>query len=299
MSRTVGMSAAFARSRKSATVRRLAGPQVTLHFAQSLDGCIGLGSGRERAILSSEEGVVSAHRARCQHDAVLVGIDTVLHDDPRLTARGSQGAQPLRVVLDSELRLPLTARLLQANEAAGGVLIFGCAERAPADRRRQLEAAGAVVLLTSADRQRRVVLLEALEALAARGVQRLLVEGGARVLTSFLQAGLAARAEIEIAPLWLGAPQRRACASWAWVSSARRQGSNAWRSRAWAKACCCAATSFTRQESRKWSGVSCGSRLPGRSSCAGRPGRARVGTSACARAGVRDQPGHGAAFVSG
>jgi len=184
----------------------VARPLVTLHFAQSLDGRIGLGPGAERAILSSEEGVVSAHRARSEHDAVLVGIETVLHDDPKLTARGTERAQPLRVVLDSELRLPKAARLLAAAEGAGKVLIFGCAERASAARRRQLEAVGAEVWLTSADRHGRVALPEALEALAARGVRRLLVEGGAKVLTSFLQAGLADRAQIEIAPLWLGAP---------------------------------------------------------------------------------------------
>jgi riboflavin-specific deaminase-like protein len=184
----------------------VARPLVTLHFAQSLDGRIGLGPGSERALLSSEEGVVSAHRARSEHDAVLVGIETALHDDPRLTARGAELPQPLRVVLDSELRLPVAARLLAAEEGAGKVLVFGCSQRAATPRRQKLEAAGAEVWLTAADGNGRVALLEALEVLAARGVRRLLVEGGAKVLTSFLQAGLAERAEIEIAPLWLGAP---------------------------------------------------------------------------------------------
>ena len=184
----------------------MARPLVTLHFAQSLDGRIGLGPGSERAVLSSEAGVVCAHRARSEHDAVLVGIETALHDDPRLTARGTKGSQPLRVVLDSELRLPLGARLLAPDDSAGPVLIFGCADRAPAGRRRDLEAKGALVVLTSADRNGQVALVEALDALAARGVKRLLVEGGAKVLTSFLGAGLAERAEIELAPLWLGAP---------------------------------------------------------------------------------------------
>ena len=184
----------------------MAEPLVTLHFAQSLDGRIGLGPGAERAILSSEEGVVAAHLARAEHDAVLVGIETVLHDDPRLNARGEARKQPLRVVLDSELRLPLGARLLAPDAAAGEVVIFGCAERASKERQRQLQDSGATVLLTSADRQGRVALGEALQALAARGVERLLVEGGAKVLTSFLQARLAKRAQIEIAPLWLGVP---------------------------------------------------------------------------------------------
>lgn len=184
----------------------MARPLVTLHFAQSLDGRIGLGPTSERAILSTEEGVLCAHHARREHDAVLVGIETVLHDDPRLTVRGAGPAQPLRVVLDSELRLPLAARLLAPENGAGKVLIFGCAERASTTRRRELEAAGAAVRLTSADGYGRVALLEVLDELAARGVKRLLVEGGAQVLTSFLQAGVAQRAEIEIAPLWLGAP---------------------------------------------------------------------------------------------
>ena len=184
----------------------MACPLVTLHFAQSLDGRIGLGPERDRALLSSEAGVVVAHQARSLHDAVLVGIETVLHDDPLLTARGMPGPQPLRVVLDSALRLPLGARLLRADRTAGRVIVFGSAERVTAERRRELEAANAEVCLTSADRDGRVALVEALELLAARGVKRLLVEGGAKVLTSFLLAGLAVRAEIEIAPLWLGAP---------------------------------------------------------------------------------------------
>lgn len=181
-------------------------PLVTLHFAQSLDGKIGLGPQSERAVLSSEEGLLCAHQARSEHDAVLVGVETVLHDDPQLTARGVGQAQPLRVVLDSGLRVSLGSRLLAPERGAGKVLIFGCTERASPGRRRELEAAGAEVLLTSAEQTGRVALPTVLDALAARGVKRLLVEGGAKVLTSFLQAGLAQRAEVEIAPLWLGAP---------------------------------------------------------------------------------------------
>jgi len=176
-----------------------------LHFAQSLDGRIGLGRERERAMLSSELGVVSAHQARCRHDAVLVGIETVLHDDPLLTVRVAEGAQPLRVVLDSDLRLPRGARLLVPDSDAGPVLVFGSMARATPARRRELEAMGAEVFLTPPNEDGCVELRDALDVLGERGVQRLLVEGGAKVLTSFLRAGLAQRAEIEIAPLWLGA----------------------------------------------------------------------------------------------
>ncbi len=184
----------------------MARPLVTLHFAQSLDGRIGLGSEHERTILSSAQGVACAHRARAEHDAVLVGIETVLHDDPWLTVRAGDGQQPTRVVLDSALRLPLGARLLSAGEGVGAVLVFGAATRAAPERQAALERAGALVHLTEADAEGRVSLAAVLEALAARGVKRLLVEGGGKVLTSFLRERAADRAEIEVLPCFLGAP---------------------------------------------------------------------------------------------
>ena len=179
---------------------------VTLHFAQSLDGRIGLGKDRPRALLSCEEGVARAHLARSRHDAVLVGVETLLHDDPLLTARAPGGAQPVRVVLDSALRTPPGARLLAAPQPACPALIIGCAERADGMRRQALERAGAEVQLSSASQDGRVQLTEALGLLAARGVRNLLVEGGAQVLTAFLRARLATHAEVEVAPVWLGAP---------------------------------------------------------------------------------------------
>ena len=184
----------------------MARPLVTLHFAQSLDGRIGLGAGCERTILSSAEGVAAAHRARAEHDAVLVGIETVLHDDPWLTVRAGGGQQPTRVVLDSSLRLPLSARLLSSGERAAPVLVFGAAARAAPERQAALERAGAFVQLTEADAEGRVSLTAVLEALAARGVKRLLVEGGGKVLTSFLRERAADRAEIELSPCFLGSP---------------------------------------------------------------------------------------------
>lgn len=181
-------------------------PLVTLHFAQSLDGRIGFGPETERALLSSAEGMSNAHRARARNDAVLIGIRTLLHDNPLLTARGGEARQPLRVVLDSELRLPPTARLLEPRDAAGQVLVFGSRERAGRERQQVLERAGAQVHLTRPDDVGRVGLPEVLEELAARGVERLLVEGGAGVITSFLRSRLATRVELEVAPWLLGAP---------------------------------------------------------------------------------------------
>lgn len=136
---------------------------------------------------------------------MLIGIETLLHDDPLLTVRVGAGPQPLRVVLDSHLRAPLGARLFGAEPSAGRVVMFGSTSRATSERRRALEARGAQVVLTEPDECGRVRLEQALDELGAAGVSRLLVEGGAKVLTSFLRAGLAERAEIEVAPVWLGA----------------------------------------------------------------------------------------------
>lgn len=178
-------------------------PLVTLHFAQSLDGRIGFDHG-ERAIGTSAEGIVRAHRARSEHDAVLVGINTVLLDDPLLTVRECTGPQPRRVVLDSRLRLPISARLLISQDSSE-VLVFGVRGRACAAARATLEANGACVVLVSEDDHGRVSLSEVLSALHDLGVTRLLVEGGASVLTAFLDERLADRAEVDIAPCLLGA----------------------------------------------------------------------------------------------
>jgi len=179
-------------------------PLVTLYFAQSLDGRIGFGHGR--ALLSSEQGILRAHRARSEHDAVLVGIETVLLDDPLLTVRACPGPQPRRVVLDSELRTPSEARLSQINGDSGEVMIFGARGRAGSSARERLEARGATVALVRADGYGRAALGDVLEILYERGDRSVLVEGGATVLTSFLRARLADRAEIDIAPCFLGGP---------------------------------------------------------------------------------------------
>ncbi|WP_437934748.1 RibD family protein [Sorangium sp. So ce341] len=196
-------------------------PLVTLHFAQTLDGRIA--APNERVELSTPAGIEHAHRARADHDAVLVGIRTVVIDDPLLTVRACEGPQPMRVVLASALGVPEGARLLRrssttstasttangtgtarAQPAGGRVVVVGAAGRALDGARARLEERGAAVIVVPADDRGRVSLPHALAELHARGVRRLLVEGGAAVLTSFLRARLADRAEVEIAPRLLG-----------------------------------------------------------------------------------------------
>jgi riboflavin-specific deaminase-like protein len=179
-------------------------PLVTLHFAQTLDGRIATRDARVE--LSTHEGVVHAHRARATHDAVLVGLRTVLIDDPLLTVRACEGPQPLRIVLASALAVPEGVRLLSGGGAplGGQVLVVGAEGRAPEAAHARLRERGAEVVVVPATGRGWVSLPHALSEFHARGVSRLLVEGGASVLTSFLRERLADQAEVEIAPRLLG-----------------------------------------------------------------------------------------------
>ena len=177
-------------------------PLVTLKAGLSLDGRIAAAGGRSRWI-TSPAARRQAHQLRQRADAVLVGVGTILADNPQLTARprGAPGRrQPCRVVLDSRFRTPAEGRLL-AGAHGGAVVIYGldCQSR----RRRKLEEAGADVVVVRSRRGRpdlRAVLAD----LGGRGVRSLLVEGGGQVSWSFLETGLADRIAWFIAPCLLG-----------------------------------------------------------------------------------------------
>jgi riboflavin-specific deaminase-like protein len=177
-------------------------PRTTLHFAQTLDGRIAL-LGR-RTPLSSRAGFALAHRARAENDAVLVGRATVDIDDPSLAlaAVADSARQPRRIVLASTLAIAPDARVLQGGP---GTLVIGVTGRASTAARERLVAAGAEVRLVNAADDGLVSLPEALAVIRQWGVERLLVEGGARVLSSFLRHRLADEATIEIVPRMLGA----------------------------------------------------------------------------------------------
>lgn len=176
-------------------------PYVTVHLAQSLDGRVALDG--MATPLSTATGRERAHAERAAHDAVLVGASTVRIDDPRLTVRNAPGDHPLRVVLASTLALPRGAHALSGG---GKTLVIGAAGRALGEERALLEAAGVDVAVVAPDPDGRVAVESALELLAARGIERLLVEGGSKVVTSFLRARRVDRLSIEIAMRLLGAP---------------------------------------------------------------------------------------------
>ncbi len=181
-------------------------PLVTLKAAASLDGRIATRSGQSRWI-TGEAARNAGHLVRNVVDAILVGAGTVRKDDPLLTARpeGISGKPLLRVVLDSALGTPPAARVLAPR--AGSTTLVATTEAAPEERENALRAAGAEILRVEADEEGRVALAPVLEALGARGVRHVLVEGGGQVHGSFVRARLADRLLYFVAPLVMGDEQ--------------------------------------------------------------------------------------------
>jgi riboflavin-specific deaminase-like protein len=174
-------------------------PCVVLKYAQTLDGRIAARSGDAKWISGERERQVS-HAMRAGCDAVLVGAGTLLQDDPQLTVRMVPGASPLRVVLDSSLRTPLTARVL-SDDAATVIL---CRPDADPACRRALVAAGATVREV-APAPEGLDVDEVLRLLRSLGVASLLVEGGGRVITSLLRAAVVDRVVVSLSPTIIGA----------------------------------------------------------------------------------------------
>jgi diaminohydroxyphosphoribosylaminopyrimidine deaminase/5-amino-6-(5-phosphoribosylamino)uracil reductase len=176
-------------------------PTVTVSYAQTLDGRLAAANGSSRWI-SAPESLRFAHQLRAEHDAVMVGAGTACTDDPRLTVRLVAGDDPLRVVVDSSLRTPLSAAVL-ANGAAKGT-VLAVTERAPTRRREEALSLGATVLELPADAGGRVDLPALLSELHSLGVRSVMVEGGAALITSFLCERLVDRLAVCIAPKILG-----------------------------------------------------------------------------------------------
>jgi 3,4-dihydroxy 2-butanone 4-phosphate synthase/GTP cyclohydrolase II len=135
------------------------------------------------------------------HDAILIGIGTVLADDPRLTVRLADGADPQPVILDSNLSTPLACFLVQAHPCHPWIFTAPDANRA---KRNALEATGAQVTSVARSMQVGLDLPAVLSFLANRGIRRIMVEGGARVISSFLTQNLVDLAVITVAPLFVG-----------------------------------------------------------------------------------------------
>ena len=173
-------------------------PGLVVKLAQSLDGRIATTVGDSKWISGEPERRVS-HALRAACDAVLVGADTVITDDPLLTVREVPGASPIRVVLDSRLRVPAESRLFVDD---GSTLVLTTVASDP-EARDALRRAGAGVEVVG-ERDGRVDLVAGLARLRELGMEVVLVEGGATLVTALLAAGLVDRLVVSVAPIVLG-----------------------------------------------------------------------------------------------
>lgn len=183
--------------------RMLAGrPFLRAKLAASLDGRTAMENGESRWITGAEARA-DVHRLRARSSAILTGVDTVLSDDPALTARApGVERQPLRVVLDSRLRLPPTARLLAEP---GATLVLTCS--GPADKAAALRAAGAEVVRVP-EQNGRADLRAVIDELGRRGLNEVMVEAGPTLNGALLQAGLIDELVVYLAPVLMGTGAR-------------------------------------------------------------------------------------------
>ncbi len=200
-----GLCAEEARRDHAGHIRRIRDgrPHVTLKLAVSADGKAAL-AGRRPVPITGEAMRARVHMMRAMHDAILVGIGTVLADYPALTCRlpGMLARSPVRVVLDPALRLPPESRL--ARSARDIPVWAACGDEAAPARARALAALGVVVLPVRSG-EGGLDIAAVLHELAVRGITRLLVEGGPRVAASFLRADLVDAAALLRGPVVVGA----------------------------------------------------------------------------------------------
>lgn len=172
-------------------------PFVTLKIAQTLDGKIATASGESKWI-TGKEAREEGHKLRNGNDAILVGINTVLKDDPSLTARISGGRDPMRIIVDSSLRIPVKAKVL--SRRSGAKTMIATLAGASKEKIKRLEAVGAEVLLVKGDRGR-VDLRDLMGQLAKRDILSILIEGGAEIHASAFKSSIVDKVVIFIAPL--------------------------------------------------------------------------------------------------
>ncbi|MHB1564600.1 MAG: bifunctional diaminohydroxyphosphoribosylaminopyrimidine deaminase/5-amino-6-(5-phosphoribosylamino)uracil reductase RibD [Leptospirillum sp.] len=178
-------------------------PFVTLKGAASIDGRIATSSGDSQWI-SGEKSLLLAHRLRNDHDAILVGVGTILSDDPLLTTRipGRKTRNPVRIILDSAARTPVASQVIRTLPDAPVLIVTG--QDASPKNVSALESAGATVIGCHADPAGNLNLNELMGHLLDRHILTLLVEGGGHVTGSFLAQGLVDRIRLVLAPLVIG-----------------------------------------------------------------------------------------------
>lgn len=178
-------------------------PTVIASFAQTADGQIATAAGASRSI-SGPETLTLAHRIRDYADGILVGIGTVLQDDPELSCRLPGGSSPKRIILDAGLRMPLDSRIVATSREIPTTLVSapGAREERP-EHAAALENAGLILRELPAE-SGYIRIPELLQELGNGGMRSLFVEGGSHVLASFLAAQAIDRILFVTAPLLMG-----------------------------------------------------------------------------------------------
>jgi diaminohydroxyphosphoribosylaminopyrimidine deaminase/5-amino-6-(5-phosphoribosylamino)uracil reductase len=176
-------------------------PFVTIKYAQTLDGRIATATGESQWI-SSDASLKFTHQLRAAHDAILVGTGTVIKDDPELTVRLVRGHNPLRVIVDSELKISRQAKIFQKISEAK--TLIATIKTAVDPQFRNLAGLGAEIVTIDADEKGNVDLKKLFKILAGRNVSSILIEGGAQIITSVLKNNLANRLVTIVAPKIIG-----------------------------------------------------------------------------------------------
>lgn len=171
-------------------------PYVTLKYAMTLDGKIATKTGASRWITgpAARERV---HAERLRHAAIMVGIGTVLADDPQLTCRIEGGRNPLRVICDSRLRTPITSAIAQSARNVPTIIV--CAPNASGERASKLEETGCEIVRVP-EHDGRIDLRQLMAALGKRGIDSVFIEGGATLAACALEAGIVNHVQAFIAP---------------------------------------------------------------------------------------------------
>jgi 3,4-dihydroxy 2-butanone 4-phosphate synthase/GTP cyclohydrolase II len=175
-------------------------PLVTVSYAQSVDGSIATRS-RQPIGLSGPESALLTHQIRACCDAILIGIGTLLADDPRLNVRLVEGSSPQPIVLDTNLRTPLNARLVKRSDTRPWIIN---AKDERSEQSLALQNAGSLPICCAASRDGKIDLHALMKILAEKHINSIMVEGGARVITSFVNSGLVDQFVVTVSPRFVG-----------------------------------------------------------------------------------------------
>jgi diaminohydroxyphosphoribosylaminopyrimidine deaminase/5-amino-6-(5-phosphoribosylamino)uracil reductase len=176
-------------------------PFITIKYAQTLDGRIATVSGQSQWI-SCAASLKFAHQLRAQHDAILVGCKTVIQDNPELTVRLVHGHNPVRVIVDSHLKIPLNAKVFRNTADISTILATTSGKNHP--RWARMSALGVEIISVPADREGHVDLKKLFKKLAQRGISSILIEGGSKIITTALKQNLVQRIVAVVAPKIIG-----------------------------------------------------------------------------------------------